>query len=122
VAQLNKTISLARGSVTKLTNNGQAIGAGTLLFTLPGNPGGPPVNAIFQAVGTLTGLTSTLQADLSGSPTGANLATYVSSLLTAAGPLAAVSSAGATPIVPGVLYAVNITALTGGPADVYVAI
>jgi len=121
MAQLNRTVSLARGSVTKLSNLAQVAGAGTLLFTLPGNPGGAPVNALFQAVGTLTSLASALQADLSGSPTGANLATYISSLLTAAAPTVAVSSAGTTPIVPGVVYAINITA-GSGPFDVYVAI
>jgi len=121
MSQLNKTVSLAIGETTKLTNSGQATSTGTLLFTVPPRPGGGEHSAIFQAVGTLTGLTSTLQADASGAG-GTNLVTYIASLLAAATSIIAVPASGSTPLVAGVTYAINITALTGGPADFYVTL
>jgi hypothetical protein len=77
------------------------------------------MNAIFQAVGTLTGLTSALQVSLDGGTTFAN---YVTSLVTAAASVIAVGNASANPLTPGAIYRVNVTALTGGPADIWVTV
>ena len=90
------------------------------LYVVPARPGGQ-YSAIFQAVGTLTGLTTALQVDLVSS-TGANLTNYPGSFkFAAANPVAVISSASASPLIGGALYAISVRALTG-TADIYVVI
>ena len=124
MAQLNSTVSLAPGEPTKLTNRGSITGAGTLLFTIPPRPGGGEFSAYFQAIGTLTGLASSLQADSSSGGAFSNPAQYggLSSLLKAAAPTAIVPVSGSNPLVAGLTFAVNVSALTGGPCDIWVTI
>src|SRR6516165_9286120 len=121
MAQLNQTVSLAKGTPIKLTNNGQvaAAGTGTLAFTVPPRPGGGEFSLILQiVVGGITGLTSQLQADFSSGGLGTNLANYSGAGPTAAG-ITVIGTASTAPIVGGGLYALNITAHTAGPFDVW---
>lgn len=124
MSQLNNTVSLSHGGPTKLTNRGSITGPGTLLFTIPPRPRGGEFSAYFQAVGTLTGLASSLQADSSSGGAFSNPAQYagLSSLLTAAAPTLIVPASGSNALVACLTYAVNVTALTGGPCVVWVTI
>lgn len=124
MSQLNNTVSLARGTPIKLTNRGSITGTGTLLFTVPPRPDGGEFSAYFQAVGTLTGLTSSLQADSSSGASFTNPNQYagLSSLLTSSAPTLLVPASGSNTLVAGLTYAINVTALSGGPADFWVTI
>jgi len=114
------------GVATKL-NSTSLTGAATLDFTMPQVTGYGPMNVLFQAVGTLTGLTSKLQVSLDG---GTTFTDYIATFLAAATAVFAISqslgtsasNALATPLVPGAIYRINITALTGGPADIWVTV
>ena len=124
MSQLNNTVSLAHGAPIKLTNKGSITGPGTLLFTIPVRPRGGEFSAVFQAIGTVTGLASSLRADASSGGAFSNPAQYagLSSLLTAAAPTLIVPASGSNALVAGLTYAVNVTALTGGPCDIWVTI
>jgi hypothetical protein len=121
MAQLNTTVSLGPGARVKLTNVAQvgATGTGTLAFTVPPRPGRGEFSLILQIVGAgITGLTSQLQADFSSGGLGTNLANYGGTGPTAAG-VTVFPASGTAPIVAGGFYALNITAHTAGPFDVW---
>lgn len=96
---------------------------GTLDFIIQCTPPSGPVDAMFQAVGTLTGLASKLQVSLDG---GTTFNDYIASFLAAAVPVYVTSGAigntssgtAVTPLIPGAIYRINISALTG-TADIY---
>lgn len=124
MAALSSIVALKVG-VTKLNTAQINNTTGTLDFTVPQLPWGP-TNALFQAVGSLTGLASALLVSLDG---GTTFSSYIGTFLAAATPVFAVSAAlgnsgsnaNANPLVPGAIFRINITALTG-TADIYVAI
>lgn len=74
-------------------------------FAFQPDPAATDFSAVFQATGTLTGLSSDLQMSLDGGVTFVNL---TAAFLTAAAPLKI-----QTPIVGGALYRFNHTASTG---------
>lgn len=122
MSQLNSTISLAPGCPIKLTNKSQVSGTGSLWFTVPPRPGGGEFTLALQIVGTFSGLTSAIQADASSGNAGTNLANYVSTGPSAAGWFIVPAASTTNPIVGGVLYALNISALSSGGFDVWAVI
>ena len=117
MAALGNNPSLDRGSAVKLATG--VAGANTIDFTICGEQA---VNAIFQAIGTLTSLASALQFNSVGDNTLANFTDFIpaASFLAATKPIVGVSLAQNTPLVPG-RYRINITAATG-PVDIWVTI
>lgn len=104
--------SVARGARLKLTD-AQITGAGTIDFDMPGSSGAD-FSALFQAVGTLTGLSADLQFSLDGGTT-FNTFPNGAAFLVAATPFKEIAA-----MIAGALYRINVTALTGGPADIWV--
>ena len=122
MAQINNLVSLAPGCPIKLTNLAQVSAAGqSLRFTVPPRPGGGEFSLTLQIVGSPSGLTSSIQADMSSGSAGTNLANYVATGPTAAG-IFIVGTASTNPIVGGLLYSFNVGALTSGTFDVYATI
>jgi|SRR6516162_1966398 hypothetical protein len=123
MAVINKSASLAPGAPIKLTNAGQINASGqSLVFTVPVRPGRGPFSLALQIVGSPSGLTSTITADLSSGSLGTNLASYVASGPTAAGIFIVPASSTTNPIVGGLLFSFNVTALTSGSFDVWAVI
>lgn len=119
----NVPSTLEIGKSVKLNGAQLSNQTGTLDFIAPCTPPSGPINAMFQAVGSLTGLASKLQVSLDG---GTTFNDYIASFLAAAlavyvtsGALGNTSSGTAvTPMIPGAIYRINISALTG-TADIY---
>jgi len=78
-----------------------------IVFTIKTDEAGSDFSGLFQAVGTLTTLTASLQVSLDG---GTTFADYIASanFISAAAPVKNV-----TPLVGGAVYKVHATALTG---------
>jgi hypothetical protein len=114
MAQLNKGIVSipVGGGVYRLTNNGPITAPGQLVFSIPQRGVGRDFSAIFQAIGTVSSLTCSLQADLSG--LGTNFVDYVvSSAMPSGTAPKVVAASGSTPLIAGVLYQVNISVASG---------
>lgn len=118
MAQLNVTKILAVGVPVKLNDAILNAQTGQLVFRVPVAGQGNDITVLFQAIGSsMTGLSADLQLALDGNF--ASLANYKTSLVVAATPFAAVAQSSTSPIAPGALYCLNITALTGTSVDIW---
>lgn len=87
-------------------------------FTFPMDPTGTDFSVVFEFVGTGTGLTVNLEVSLDGGTSWANYLGGATALVTTvAAPAAKVQ----TPMVSGALFRLNVTAVTAGSTDVWIA-
>src|SRR5215469_2053919 len=110
MAALQDKISVPRGYAFKLNQNGP-ISVGTIDFTLPRLPGAGEFSGFFEADGTVTTLTCALQIALDG----ASFADYIvaANFISAAAKQKIIPPTGATPMIAGATYRLNITAASG---------
>lgn len=112
MAALGILKELGAGQRVKL-NDALVSGAGTIDFDVPVHGNGPDFSAVFQAVGTVTTLTASLQISLDGGTTFTDYiiaANFISNTV----PLVKV-----TPLIAGARHRINITAATGSQ-DIWV--
>jgi hypothetical protein len=109
MAALQDKIAVPRGAAFQINRN--PITAGTIDFTIPRLPGAGEFSGFFEADGTVTTLTCALQIALDG--------THFADYITAANFISntktqlVVPPTGATPLIAGATYRLNITAASG---------
>lgn len=101
-------IALVTGQPAKL-NPVALTAAADLVFTIQPDPSGNDFSGIFQVVGTITTLTSSLQISLDGGTTFVDLIAS-SAFLSSTGPVTIKLQ---TPLIAGALYRIHATVLTG---------
>jgi hypothetical protein len=104
--------TLALGTPAKLNGSTPLAAPAGLTFSIQPKQAGGPFSVIFQAVGTVTTLTASLQVSLDGS-------TFVDLVVAGSFISNTATAIKVDNLVPGALYRVNATVLTGSQ-DIWV--